>query len=68
MAAHDDLADDLRDLVARFLVSGMDVIAVDTTSPEAAAGGFACAKVIVPGAVPMTFGHHYRRVHGLPGC
>ncbi|WP_061289431.1 TOMM precursor leader peptide-binding protein [Herbidospora cretacea] len=64
--AHDDLADDLRDLVARFLASGMDVIAVDTTSPEAAAGGFACAKVIVPGAAPMTFGHHHRRVHGLP--
>ncbi|WP_345153771.1 hypothetical protein [Nonomuraea rubra] len=24
------------------------------------------AKVIVPGTVSMTFGHRYRRVHGLP--
>jgi ribosomal protein S12 methylthiotransferase accessory factor len=23
-------------------------------------------KVIVPGALPMTFGHHNRRIHGLP--
>ncbi|MFI6478533.1 TOMM precursor leader peptide-binding protein [Nonomuraea sp. NPDC050663] len=63
---HDDLNDDLAFLVGRYLDTGLDVIAVDTTGPEAAAAGFACAKVIVPEAMPMTFGHRYRRVHGLP--
>lgn len=64
--AHDDLTADLGHLVERYLATGLDVIAVNTTSPEAVAGGFACAKVIVPGTVPMTFGHRYRRLHGLP--
>ncbi|MFG1862941.1 TOMM precursor leader peptide-binding protein [Microbispora bryophytorum] len=63
---HDDLTADLAELAGRYLASGLDVIAVDITSPEARAGGFAGAKVIVPGAMPMTFGHRYRRVHGLP--
>ncbi|MFD2353972.1 hypothetical protein ACFSTC_38920 [Nonomuraea ferruginea] len=47
-------------------LSGLDVIAVDITSPEAKACGMSAAKVIVPGTAPMTFGHRYRRVHGLP--
>jgi len=63
---YDDLSDDLAQLVGRYLDTGLDVIAVDTTSPEHRAGGFACAKVIVPGTLPMTFGHRYRRIHGLP--
>ncbi|MGH3870248.1 MAG: TOMM precursor leader peptide-binding protein [Pseudonocardiaceae bacterium] len=62
---HHDLSQDLAELVNRYLSSGLDVIAVDTTSPEHRAGGFACAKVIVPGTLPMTFGHRYRRTHGL---
>ncbi len=61
-----DLSDDLAELVGRYLATGLDVIAVDTTSPEHRVGGFACAKVIVPGTLPMTFGHRYRRTHGLP--
>jgi ribosomal protein S12 methylthiotransferase accessory factor len=63
---HADLADDLAELVGRYLASGLDVVAVDTTCPELREGGFAAAKVVVPGMVPMTFGHRYRRVHGLP--
>ncbi|MBV9312706.1 MAG: TOMM precursor leader peptide-binding protein [Pseudonocardia sp.] len=63
---YDDLSDDLAELVGRYLASGLDVIAVDTTSPEHRVGGFACAKVIVPGTLSMTFGHRYRRIHGLP--
>ena len=63
---HHDLRDHLTDLVERYLLSGLDVITVDTTGPELRAGGFTCAKVIVPGTVPMTFGHRFRRVHGLP--
>lgn len=64
--AHEDLAEDLAELAGRYLATGLDVIAVDTTCAELRAGGFACAKVIVPGAVPMTFGHRHRRTHGLP--
>jgi ribosomal protein S12 methylthiotransferase accessory factor len=60
-----DLDQDLAELVGRYLATGLDVIAVNTTSPEHRAGGFACAKVIVPGTLPMTFGHRYRRTHGL---
>lgn len=63
---YDDLSEDLAELVGRYLATGLDVITVDTTSPEHHAGGFACAKVIVPGTLPMTFGHRYRRTHGLP--
>ena len=63
---HADLADDLRELVGRYLAADLDVIAVDTTSTEQAAGGFASAKVIVPGTVPMTFGHAHRRTENLP--
>jgi ribosomal protein S12 methylthiotransferase accessory factor len=63
---HADLADDLDELVGRWLAAGMDVIAVDTTSTEQAAGGFASAKVIVPGTLPMTFGHAFRRTEDLP--
>ncbi|MFI6708881.1 TOMM precursor leader peptide-binding protein [Nonomuraea sp. NPDC050478] len=64
--AHDDLRADVAELAARFLAGGLDVIAVDITSPEAKACGMSAAKVIVPGTAPMTFGHRYRRVHGLP--
>lgn len=62
----DDLRDDLRELTGRYLNRGLDVIAVDQTTPEHRAGGLHCVKVIVPGTLPMTFGHENRRVHGLP--
>ncbi|WP_017575212.1 TOMM precursor leader peptide-binding protein [Nocardiopsis kunsanensis] len=64
--AHEDLAEDLAELVRRYEESGLEVIAVDQTAPEHAAGGFTCVKVIVPGALPMTFGHRNRRTDGLP--
>ncbi|MEV5573425.1 TOMM precursor leader peptide-binding protein [Spirillospora sp. NPDC052269] len=63
---HQDLTDDLSELVGRYLSTGLDVIAVDTTCPDLKAGGLASAKVIVPGTASMTFGHRYRRVHDLP--
>ena len=62
---HADLADDLAELVGRYQGTGLDVIAVDTTCPELRDGGLASAKVIVPGTLPMTFGHGRRRTHGL---
>jgi ribosomal protein S12 methylthiotransferase accessory factor len=61
-----DLRDDLVDLLWRYLDNGLDVVVVDQTTPEHRGVGLACVKVIVPGMLPMTFGHHARRVVGLP--
>ncbi|MFD5394217.1 TOMM precursor leader peptide-binding protein [Streptomyces sp. NPDC127097] len=61
-----DIRDDLAEAVARFTDRGLDVVVVDQTTDEHRAGGLACAKVIVPGLLPMTFGHRMRRTHGLP--
>jgi ribosomal protein S12 methylthiotransferase accessory factor len=66
MFGHADLADDLNEVLGRYLDSGLDVIVVDQTTDEHRAGGFACVKVLIPGTVPMTFGYHNRRVDGLP--
>jgi ribosomal protein S12 methylthiotransferase accessory factor len=44
--------------------AGLDAIAVDQTTPEQAALGLAAARVLVPGALPMTFGHGARRLAG----
>ncbi len=61
-----DLTEDLLVAVKRLRDRGLDVIVVDQTTPEHTAGGFHCVKVIVPGLLPMTFGHDNRRIHGLP--
>ena len=62
----DDLLDDLLGLVDGYLRTGLDVIVVDQTGPEQRAAGLVAVKVIVPGTLPITFGHANRRVHGLP--
>lgn len=64
--ALNDLRDDLEHLMARFLKTGQDIVVVEQTSPEHAELGFHCVKVIMPGYLPMTFGHKYRRLHNLP--
>lgn len=61
-----DLTEDLRDMTDRLIAAGMDVVVVDQTTPEHQAGGFRCVKVVVPGSLPMTFGHQHRRTEGLP--
>jgi ribosomal protein S12 methylthiotransferase accessory factor len=61
-----DLRDDVTELVGRYVGSGLDVVVVDQTTAEHQAGGFHAVKVIVPGTLPMTFGHGNRRVAGLP--
>ncbi|WP_330334217.1 TOMM precursor leader peptide-binding protein [Streptomyces sp. NBC_00536] len=53
--------------VERLARAGLEVIAVD----QSEAGlrdrlGLHCVKAIVPGSLPMTFGHVNRRVRGLP--
>jgi ribosomal protein S12 methylthiotransferase accessory factor len=63
---HDDLSDDLRVMIDRYVATGLDVIVVDQTTPEHRAADLACVKVIIPGTLPMTFGHDFRRTHGLP--
>ncbi|MEU4116181.1 TOMM precursor leader peptide-binding protein [Kitasatospora sp. NPDC028055] len=63
---HRDLIGDLTELVGRFTGTGLDVVVVDQTSAEHRAGGLSCVKVLVPGTLPMTFGHRFRRTHGLP--
>jgi ribosomal protein S12 methylthiotransferase accessory factor len=62
---HADLTDDLNGLLQTFRSLNLDVIVVDQTTPEIKRNGLHCAKVIIPGMLPMTFGHHLRRVTGL---
>ncbi len=60
-----DLRADLSALIEHYLRLGIDVIAVDQTTPEHAVLGFHCVKVLMPGTLPMTFGHQYRRYSGF---
>lgn len=62
-----DLRELLADYVDRFRRLKLEVIAVDQTDPVTASRlGLHSAKVIVPGTLPMTFGHLHRRTLGLP--
>ncbi|GCF12001.1 hypothetical protein KDI_55650 [Dictyobacter arantiisoli] len=61
-----DLRDDLLYCVKLILDRGMDVIAVDLTSPEQERMGLKTFKVIVPGLLPIEFGGQRVRVHDLP--
>ncbi|TCO56580.1 YcaO-like family protein [Actinocrispum wychmicini] len=62
-----DLRDLLDDYVARFCRLKLEIVAVDQSDPVTAARlGLYSAKVIVPGTLPMTFGHLHRRTRGLP--
>ncbi|RHW43417.1 bacteriocin biosynthesis protein SagD [Neobacillus notoginsengisoli] len=60
-----DLKDDLEDILKKFRRLNLDVIVVDQTSPVIKRNGLFCVKVIIPGMLPMTFGHHLTRVKGL---
>ncbi|WPO69770.1 TOMM precursor leader peptide-binding protein [Streptomyces sp. KN37] len=62
---HTDLREDLADVTRRVTAAGLDVLVVDQTNADQRLGGFRCAKVLVPGAIPMTFGHWARRLNGL---
>lgn len=62
-----DLGAFLAETAARVVRAGMDVVVVDQTDPVVRETlGLYAAKVLVPGALPMTFGHLYRRTRGLP--
>ncbi|MFD2370586.1 TOMM precursor leader peptide-binding protein [Brevibacillus sp. GCM10020057] len=60
-----DLTDDLQGLVGKLAACNLDVIVVDQTTPEISRNGLHCVKVLIPGMLPMTFGHHLTRVSGL---
>ncbi|MBY0122872.1 TOMM precursor leader peptide-binding protein [Bacillus sp. S/N-304-OC-R1] len=60
-----DLKDDVEDLLNRFRRLGLEVIVVDQTSPITKRNGLFCVKVLIPGMLPMTFGHHLTRIKGL---
>lgn len=62
-APSQDLTEDLVRLIDFYRAQGIDTIVVDQTTPEQRALGFHCVKVIMPGMLPMTFGHEYRRIH-----
>ncbi|HDX9577336.1 TPA: TOMM precursor leader peptide-binding protein [Bacillus pseudomycoides] len=62
---HEDLTDDLRAILQMLHQLNFDVIIVDQTSPEIKRNGLYCVKVLIPGMLPMTFGHHLTRLTGL---
>jgi ribosomal protein S12 methylthiotransferase accessory factor len=63
--SHVDLTEELKVLLQTFRRLNLEVIAVDQSSPETLRNGLHCVKVLVPGMLPMTFGHHLRRLEGL---
>lgn len=60
-----DLRDDIRVIVEHLKRMDLQVIVVDQTTSEHNELGVSCVKVIVPGTLPMTFGHASRRITGL---
>ncbi|QGQ45304.1 TOMM precursor leader peptide-binding protein [Metabacillus sediminilitoris] len=62
---HEDLTDDLQDILQEFRRLNLDVIVVDQSTSETKRNGLHCVKVLIPGMLPMTFGHHLTRVTGL---
>ena len=61
-----DLRDDLTHVINKYLATGLDVVVVDQTTPELRSVDLCSVKVLVPGTLPMTFGHRARRTHDLP--
>jgi ribosomal protein S12 methylthiotransferase accessory factor len=61
-----DLTDEMQSIVRHVLTAADDVYAIDQTAPELRGAGLYCFKVMVPGALPMTWGQHLRRLERLP--
>lgn len=60
-----DLKDDLENILQRLHRFNLEVIVVDQSTPITKRNGLFCVKVLIPGMLPMTFGHHLTRVKGL---
>ncbi|MEU0220741.1 YcaO-like family protein [Streptomyces sp. NPDC006265] len=66
-AADGDVRGTLRYVASLFADAGLDrIVIVDQTSREHADAGIAVARAVVPGIVPMCFGHAQQRLDGLP--
>src|SRR5690606_21255903 len=63
--ANEDLTEDLKSVLQVFHDLQLDVIVVDQSSKETLRHGLHCVKVLIPGMLPMTFGHHFTRLNGL---
>lgn len=61
-----DIRADLDVVVSGFLGTGLDVLVIDQTMPELRRNGLHCVRVVVPGTLPITFGHVNRRTENLP--
>lgn len=61
----EDLTEDLKQILQVFRNLQMDVIVVDQSSSETLRNGLRCVKVLIPGMLSMTFGHHLTRLIGL---
>lgn len=57
-----DLTEELRQSLDRVLDVAHDVVIVDQTFNELRELGLSAVKVLVPGLMPVTFGHQYRRI------
>ncbi|MEH7388116.1 TOMM precursor leader peptide-binding protein, partial [Bacillus sp. JJ1521] len=62
---HSDLTEDLKEILQEFRRLKLDVIVVDQSTSETLRNGLHCVKVLIPGMLPMTFGHHLTRITGL---
>lgn len=65
MMNNQDLTDDLKYILDIFRQLNLDVIVVNQTTPETIRNGLYCVKVFIPGMLPMTFGHQFKRLNGL---
>jgi ribosomal protein S12 methylthiotransferase accessory factor len=64
--ANADLREDLLEMLDRFRSENMAVIVVNQTGPEHQAVGLHCVRVLIPGTLPLTYGHRRRRLRNLP--
>ncbi|SHE11681.1 bacteriocin biosynthesis docking scaffold, SagD family [Chlamydia abortus] len=62
---NDDLTEDLKQVLRTFRSLRLDVIVIDQSSGETLRNGLRCVKVLIPGMLPMTFGHRFARLTGL---
>lgn len=61
-----NLTSELQSVIARIMGSDCDVIAINQTSDAQRELALYAYKVLVPGAVPISWGQHRRRITGLP--
>jgi ribosomal protein S12 methylthiotransferase accessory factor len=62
----EDIGIELRRTLDRIISNGFDVLVVKHTGPEQKKHDLHVAKVLIPGALPGTWGDHLRRVVHLP--